>query len=102
MLPLRLEVPFQPFGQRGISWLPGLIVVDKRLPDAEKQRVIRNEIVHQKQWVECGIVGFPVVYFVLWLLTLAQGKRGYYDHPMEVDSRTWDDGGDRPWYYWLG
>lgn len=101
MLPLKLEVPFAPFGNRGISWLPGLIVVDSRLDPAEKRRVIANETVHQYQWLECGIAGFPVVYLALWLWTMARGGRGYYDHPMEVDSRDWDeDLKNRPRYYW--
>lgn len=89
------------FGNNGISWLPGLVIVNGKLPEKELRRVINNELVHQRQWIECFIVGFPVVYIGFYIITMLRGKRGYYDHPMEIDSRTWDeDLENRPAYWW--
>jgi len=90
------------FGNNGISWLPGLVVVNGKLPEPELTRVINNEMVHQRQWLECFVVGFPFVYIGLYIFTLLKGDEGYYDHPMEIDSRRWDEDLDnRPAYWWF-
>lgn len=94
------------FGNNGISWIPGLVIVNGKLPEKELRRVINNELVHQKQWLECFIVGFPFVYLWYWFRLRFIDRVGklnaYLMNPMEIDSRTWDeDLNNRPAYWWM-
>jgi hypothetical protein len=98
------KLSFKPFGNNGIAWFFPLIFVWGGHPEVE--RVILNEKVHRKQWVECGIVGFPLIYLYFYLRGRKRGLthwNSYYLNPMEIDSRKWDDPNtfrNRPAYDW--
>ena len=128
---LIFETDSKPFGQNGISWFaPFFIVIWKH--SLERSRVIQNELVHVEQWKECaalatllttplvlsGILPLLGALTLIWasflgtyLAVYAYGRaimgrtrrEGYLSHPMEIDSRTWDDGNlkNRPRFAWL-
>lgn len=100
-----IKLKKKPFGYNGIAWFFPLIIVWEDHPGVE--RVILNEKVHRKQWIECGIIFFPLIYayyYVRGRLDGLSSKNAYYLNPMEIDSRMWDSPDDydsRPAYDWL-
>ena len=100
-----IKLKQKPFGHNGISWFFPLIIVWEDHPEVE--RVILNEKVHRKQWLECGIVGFPFIYGYFYVRGICDGLskwNAYYKNPMEIDSRNWDSPESydkRPSYAWL-
>tara|TARA_S200000501_G_scaffold168397_1_gene158633 strand:- start:1330 stop:1695 length:366 start_codon:yes stop_codon:yes gene_type:complete len=51
--------------------------------------VKRHETIHWQQYIDCGIIGFPVLYLIYWLYGLAKyrdGKVAYFMIPFEQEA----------------
>jgi hypothetical protein len=59
----------------------------------ERTRI--HEMIHYKQYVELGFIGFPILYLFYWLMNLAKGLRGFQAYKMipfelEAYENEWD------------
>jgi len=97
-----------PLSKNGFGGFPNRAVVNSRIDfdPAEKIRVINNEIIHviqQKEFSDTSDWTWKGYFKWLWTYIRLYCEYGYMDHPMEIDSRTWDDPaffGNRPYEYW--
>lgn len=100
------------------SWLPvgktmdcmtlwPFLIVKKGREQYITDRVLRHESIHARQQKELLLVGFLIVYAVLWLVYLLRWlsfARAYRDHPMEQEAYTHEDDAtylsNRRWCAW--
>jgi hypothetical protein len=69
----------------------------------------RHETIHWQQYIELGIIGFPILYFIYWLIGLAKYRDGaiaYVQIPFEQEA--YDNDNDENYllkrrrYNWIG
>ena len=103
------------FGNDGVAWLWPFKIYWKCHPEVE--RVKLNEFIHiHFQYLEvwslfvlpviglCALLDYPIwwiapalyityhiTYGLIALVTKLRGRHPYFDHPMEIDSRMYDD-----------
>lgn len=84
--------------------IPPFTFCEETLDDA----TIQHEMIHMRQWLELGIVGFVLLYPGLWALNVLRGMNkheAYFYNPMEHEACIHEsDAGylvSRPAWAWL-
>ena len=69
----------------------GPVVISR---DKMSEQTKRHETIHWQQYIELGIIGFPILYFLFWLIALIKyrdGKVAYMMIPFEQEAYDNDE-----------
>ena len=82
----KLPIPINPMAISLIFW----VISSEELDDVVKN----HERIHYRQWIECGIVLFPILYVYYYVKNLCKGLSGrdsYYKIPFEIEAYIYEE-----------
>ena len=83
---LKLLSKISPIEIRAITLGP-IVISSEPLDDTVK----RHETIHWQQYIDCGIIFFPLLYIIYWLIAMAiyrDRKVAYFMIPFEQEAYT--------------